>query len=65
MANAAAGACFSEERGYWWTVFGKQLTESSQSRSVAEVASKNAKRLIGPFDDLDELAESMAFRRTC
>ena len=58
-ANAAAGACFSEERGYWWTVFGKQLTESSQSRSVAEVASKNAKRLIGPFDDLDELAEGM------
>lgn len=58
-ANAAAGACFSEERGYWWTVFGKQLTESGQSRSIAEVASKNTKRLIGPFDDLDALAAGM------
>ena len=57
--NAAAGACFSEERGYWWTVFGKQLIEGGQSRSVAEVASKNTKRLIGPFDSLDELAEGM------
>lgn len=58
-ANEAASACFSEERGYWWTVFGKQLTESSQSRSIAEVASKNAKRLIGPFDELSDLAEGM------
>lgn len=58
-ANAAAGACFSEERGYWWTVFGKQLTESGQSRSIAEVTSKNTKRLIGPFDGIDELAEGM------
>lgn len=58
-ANAAAGACFSEERGYWWTVFGKQLVESGQSRSIAEVTSKNTKRLIGPFDELDELAEGM------
>lgn len=58
-ANAAAGACFSEERGYWWTVFGKQLTESGQSRSIAEVTSKNTKRLVGPFDELAELAEGM------
>ncbi|WP_302397750.1 FAD-dependent oxidoreductase [Eggerthella sinensis] len=57
--NAAANACYTEERGYWWTVFGKQLTESSQSRSIAEVTSKNAKRLIGPFDTLDELAAGM------
>ena len=57
--NAAASACFSEERGYWWTVFGKQLMGSSQSRSIAEVTSKNARRLVGPFDDLGELADGM------
>lgn len=58
-ANAAADACFTEERGYWWTVFGKQLTDGSQSRSIAEVTSKNTKRLVGPFDELDDLADAM------
>lgn len=58
-ANAAADACFTEEHGYWWTVFGKQLTDSSQSRSIAQVTSKNAKRLVGPFDELNDLADAM------
>lgn len=58
-AGAAAVACFVDGRGYWWTVFDKSLTEGSQSRSMAQVTSKNTKRLIGPFDDKKALAEGM------
>lgn len=59
VENAAADACFADERGYWWTIFGKQLMESGQSRSIAEVTSKNAKRLVGPCDEVEDLAEAM------
>ncbi len=58
-ANAAAVACYADGRGYWWTVFGPKLTEASQSRSMAQVTSKNTKRLVGPFESKEELAEGM------
>lgn len=58
--NAAANACHADDRGYWWTVFDKQLIESSQSRSVAQVTAKHAKRLVGPCDTLDALAKAMS-----
>lgn len=54
--NAAANACVADERGYWWTVFGQGLSTGAQARSVAQVTAKNAKRLVGPFDDVEALA---------
>lgn len=59
VPGAAATACFTGERGYWWSIFDHQLTDGGQSRSIAEVTSKNAKRLVGPCEKLDELAEAM------
>lgn len=57
--NAAADACFADERGYWWTVFGKRFSEGGQARSIAQVTSKNAKRMVGPCDDAASLAAGM------
>ncbi|MEG2532817.1 MAG: FAD-dependent oxidoreductase [Gordonibacter sp.] len=57
--NAAADACHADDRGHWWTIFDKQLIESSQSRSVAQVTAKYVKRLVGPCDTLDDLAKAM------
>jgi len=58
-SGATAEACFADERGLWWTVFDHALSESSQSRSIAQLTSKNAKRLVGPCDSADALAEQM------
>ncbi len=57
--NTAANACHADDRSCWWTVFDKQLIESSQSRSVAQVTAKHIKRLVGPCDTLDDLAKAM------
>ncbi|MFR3092297.1 MAG: hypothetical protein ACLTMP_11720 [Eggerthella lenta] len=54
------GRLFLGERGYWWTVFGKQPTESSQSRSVAEVVSRTQTDFSA--QRLDELLRVWAFR---
>ena len=54
--NAAADACVADDRGYWWTLFGKKLSSGAQARSIAQVTTKNAKRLAGPFDDVEALA---------
>ena len=54
--NAAADACVVGDRGYWWTIFGKKLSSGAQARSIAQVTTKNAKRLAGPFDDVEALA---------
>ncbi|MBX9033364.1 FAD-dependent oxidoreductase [Gordonibacter massiliensis (ex Traore et al. 2017)] len=54
--NAAADACVADDRGYWWTVFGKGLSSGAQARSIAQVTTKNAKRMVGPFDDVEALA---------
>lgn len=58
-ANAAANTCQDQSFGFWWAVFDKQLSEGTQSRSVAQVTSKNAKRLIGPCNSLEELAAAL------
>lgn len=57
-AGAVANACFSGERGFWWTVFDKRLAESGQSRSIAQLTSQNAKRFAGPCGSAEELAEA-------
>lgn len=57
--NAPANACFSQDRGYWWTVFDKRISDGSQSRSAAQMTSKYAKRLVGPCDDAAELAAAI------
>ncbi|WP_080801723.1 FAD-dependent oxidoreductase [Arabiibacter massiliensis] len=57
-SGAVANACFAGERGFWWTVFDKQLAESGQSRSIAQLTSQNAKRFAGPCDTAEELAEA-------
>ena len=62
--NAAANACFTDERGLWWTIYDKQVAEGSQSRSIAETTSKNAKRVVGPFDSLEALASGMGVPAT-
>ncbi|MEQ3361482.1 FAD-dependent oxidoreductase [Raoultibacter massiliensis] len=59
QAGKSATECVSQELGFWWTVFDKQLSEGILSRSVAYVSSKSAKRLVGPFDSLDDLASAM------
>lgn len=57
--NALAEACFTDEHGYWWTIFGNQLAKSSQSRSVSEVTSKHDERLVGPCENIKTLAAGM------
>lgn len=57
--NAPAQACFTEERGYWWTIFDSQISSSGQSSSAASMSTKYASRLIGPFDDVATLAQEM------
>lgn len=54
--DAAADACAADERGYWWTIFDEQLVNGGQSRSLAQVTSGNAQRVVGPCDDLAALA---------
>ena len=54
--DAAADSCAADERGYWWTVFDEQLVSGGQSRSLAQVTSGNARRVVGPCDDLAALA---------
>lgn len=56
---AAANACFADELGYWWTVFGRQLSEGQQARSIAQVAGRHAQRMVGPYGDLAGLAGGM------
>ncbi|HIY83635.1 MAG TPA: FAD-dependent oxidoreductase [Candidatus Rubneribacter avistercoris] len=57
--NAAADACFGDERGFWWTVFDERLSEGSQSRSAAQIASKNARRMVGPCESVEDLADAI------
>lgn len=59
VPGAAAGACFADERGFWWTIFNEKMSEGMPSRSLAEVTSKNAARLVGPFNDVAGLAGGM------
>ncbi len=59
IPNRSAVECVSQELGYWWTIFDDQLSTGYCSRSVAYVASKNSKRLLGPFDDAEALAEAI------
>ncbi|BAK45641.1 succinate dehydrogenase [Eggerthella sp. YY7918] len=59
VAGAAADACWTDELGFWWTVFDGQLGESGQSRSLAQVTNEHATRLVGPFDSLSDLAAGM------
>ncbi|WP_139651878.1 FAD-dependent oxidoreductase [Raoultibacter phocaeensis] len=59
QVGASANACALQELGFWWIVFDKQLSEGLLSRSIASVTSKQKKRLIGPFDSLDDLAEAL------
>lgn len=58
--NAAADACHHADLGYWWTIFTKQLSGGSQSRSVAQITAKQVKRLVGPFDALEDLAGALS-----
>lgn len=58
--NAAPDACNSRGLGFWWTVFDKQLAASSQARSVAQTNSNYARRLVGPFNSLDELTSALS-----
>lgn len=59
QAGKAATECIAQELGFWWTVFDTQLSEGILSRSVAYVTGKAAKRLVGPFDSLEDLASAM------
>ena len=52
-------ACFTQERGYFWTIFDSGVSESGQARSAAQVTSKNASRLVGPCDTVEQLASGM------
>lgn len=58
-----ATECASQGLGFWWTVFDKQVFEGPLSRSVAMVTSKRKTRLVGPFDELDDLADAMRVPR--
>ena len=58
MRNLCA-ACFTQERGYFWTIFDSGISESGQARSAAQVTSKNASRLVGPCDTVAQLASGM------
>lgn len=60
QVGKAATECVSLGFGFWWTVFGKQLSEGLLSRSVASVSSKYAKRIVGPFDSLEDLASAIS-----
>ncbi|MEG0070806.1 MAG: FAD-dependent oxidoreductase [Raoultibacter sp.] len=57
--HAAANRCQNDELGYWWTIFDKQLLESTQASNLAKNLQKNAARKIGPFDTIDSLAQAM------
>ena len=52
-------ACFTQERGYFWTIFDSGISESGQARSAAQVTAKNASRLVGPCDTVEQLASGM------
>lgn len=54
-----AATCFSEERGYFWTIFDGRISESGQSRSAAQITAKNASRVVGPCQTVEELAGNM------
>lgn len=52
-------ACFTQERGYFWTIFDSGISESGQARSAAQVTAKHASRLVGPCDTVEQLASGM------
>lgn len=56
--GAAALACATQELGFWWTVFDKQLSENGQAKSISYVLGKSPKRMVGPCDSLDALASA-------
>lgn len=57
--NSLATGCYSGARGLWWTIYDGALNSCSQSRSVASITSKNAKRTVGPCDKVGDLAAAM------
>lgn len=57
--GAAALACANEELGFWWTIFTNKLSENGRSRSVSNVNGKHPKRMVGPFDTVEDLAKAM------
>ena len=59
QAGKTATECVAQEHGFWWTIFDAQLSEGILSRSVAYVTGKTAKRLVGPFDSLEDLASAI------
>lgn len=59
QVGRSATECVSQELGYWWTIFDEQVSKGSQSRDVAYNTSKSAKRLVGPFDTIDDLAAAL------
>ncbi|MEF9841512.1 MAG: FAD-dependent oxidoreductase [Raoultibacter sp.] len=56
--HAAANRCQNDGLGYWWTIFDKQLLESTQASNLAKNLKKSAARKVGPFDTLDDLANA-------
>ncbi len=54
-----AATCFTEERGYFWTIFDGRISESGQSRSAAQITAKNPSRVVGPCATVAELAAAM------
>lgn len=59
QVGKSATECVIKELGFWWTVFGEQLSKGSQSRDVALNTSKHAARLLGPFDTIEALASAL------
>lgn len=57
--GATADACASEELGFWWTIFDKQLSDNGQSKSVSYVNGQYPKRIVGPYDSLEDLARGI------
>lgn len=58
--GASALACLKEEQGFWWTIFDDQISENGRSQSVSYVSSNFSKRVKGPFDTLDDLADALS-----
>ena len=54
-----AATCFTEERGYFWTIFDGRISESGQSRSAAQITAKNPSRVVGPCETVEALAAAM------
>lgn len=54
-----AATCFTEERGYFWTIFDDRISESGQSRSAAQITAKNPSRVVGPCETVEALAAAM------